>query len=220
MDPARLHRPPPRRALAVRGCRAGVLTAACAMGAAHAEPERFEIDPVHTRVVVFVGHAGFSRAVATLSGTQGELLFDEDDPASASVRATLPLDRLDFGDAAWNEAVRSDVLEVDAGAQACFVSTRVDVLDGSHLRVHGMLQIAQGEAPVVLDATVNALRRHPMPPFPRTVGISARTTIDRRDFGIDAFPRTVGHEVEILIEFEATRRRRPPDAQPSPQETP
>nr|WP_246505299.1 YceI family protein [Coralloluteibacterium stylophorae] len=73
----------------------------------------------------------------------------------------------------------------------------------------------------MLDATINALRRHPLPPFRRTLGVSARTMIDRREFGIDAFPRSVGHEVEVIIELEATRRARAPaSSPPSTQEAP
>nr|WP_246505301.1 YceI family protein [Coralloluteibacterium stylophorae] len=133
--------PPPRTASLRLRCLATLL-AVIATAAAQAEPARFVIDPVHTRVVVFVRHAQFSRAVGTVSGAQGEVLFDEDDPASASVQVALPLARLDFGDPAWNEVVLSDVLDVDATAQARFASTRVELVDATHLRVHGTLTIA------------------------------------------------------------------------------
>jgi polyisoprenoid-binding protein YceI len=56
-----------------------------------------------------------------------------------------------------------------------------------------------------MDATLNALRRHPMPPFRRTAGFSAIAHLDRFDYGIDAWPTVIGRDVEIRIELEASR---------------
>ena len=38
-----------------------------------AEPETYAIDPVHTRVMIAVEHAGFSKAIGTVSGSTGTL---------------------------------------------------------------------------------------------------------------------------------------------------
>ena len=43
-----------------------------------------------------------------------------------------------------------------------------------------------------------------MPPFRRTVGFSATTTISRADFGITAWKSVIGDDVELRIEAEAT----------------
>ncbi|RBD06028.1 polyisoprenoid-binding protein, partial [Xanthomonas oryzae pv. oryzae] len=50
---------------------------------ATAAPERYALDPVHTRVLFAVEHAGFSKALGTVSGTSGTLIFDPDDWAAA-----------------------------------------------------------------------------------------------------------------------------------------
>ena len=47
-----------------------------AAGCATAAPRDYAIDPVHTRIVFSIGHAGFSRVQATLSAPQGRLRFD------------------------------------------------------------------------------------------------------------------------------------------------
>ncbi|MFC4728082.1 YceI family protein [Coralloluteibacterium thermophilus] len=167
---------------------------------------RYAIDPVHTRIAVLVGHSHFSRAIGTLSGTQGSIRYDARHPERAQVDARIPLARLDFGDADWNAAVAArGLLDVERAPVARFVSTAVEILDGERLRIHGDLTLAGTTRPTVLEARINALRRHPMPPFRRTLGVSARTVLDRRDFGVAGFPRTVGHEVEVLIELEAAR---------------
>ena len=72
--------------------------------AATAAPVRYALDPVHTRVLFAVEHAGFSKALGTVSGSSGTLVFDPDDWAAATLEVTVPLRRADLGDAKWNEA--------------------------------------------------------------------------------------------------------------------
>ena len=174
-----------------------LLTPAAAMA------EDFAVDPVHTRVMVAVEHAGFSHALGTVSGTHGRVSFD-DGWANAQVDVTLPLDRLDFGDAGWNRAVGS-LLDTDHSAQARFVSDRVTPGDATHAQVCGQLTLHGVTRSLCMDATLNALRRHPMPPFRRTAGFSAIAHLDRFDYGIDAWPTVIGRDVEIRIELEASR---------------
>ena len=65
---------------------------------------------------------------------------------------------------------------------------------------------------VALDVQLNALKRHPLT-LRRTAGFSASGTLRRSEFGMDAWRRLVGDEVELMIEVEAQRGR---DETPSP----
>lgn len=187
---------------------------------ARAEALRYELDPVHTRVLVAVDHAGFSDALGTVSGSTGEIWFDPDDWSSARLSASVPVARLDLGDAKWNRAaLAANLLDADSHPAARFASTRIEPVDETHAQVHGVLTLRGVEREVVLDVTLNAAKRHPMPPFRRTVGFSATTTLSRKAFGMDAWPTVVGDEVEIRIEAEAVRRRGGDDAPVSPPDT-
>jgi polyisoprenoid-binding protein YceI len=164
------------------------------------------LDPVHTRVALAIDHAGFSKALGTVSGSTGELYFDSERWAQAQVRVSVPLARLDFGDAKWNKAVLAgNLLDAERHPSAVFVSERVEALDAGRAQVHGMLTLRGVARPVVLEVALNAQKRHPLPPFRRTVGFSARTYLSRKAFGIDAWPNVIGDEVELRIEAEATR---------------
>ncbi|MGN6153744.1 MAG: YceI family protein, partial [Lysobacteraceae bacterium] len=78
---------------------AGLLLA----GHAHAgDLAHYRLDPVHTRVLFAIEHAGFSHALGTVSGTTGTLDFDAGDWTTARLHASVPLTRADLGDAAWN----------------------------------------------------------------------------------------------------------------------
>lgn len=179
------------------------------IGHAHAaDPAHYRLDPVHTRVLFAIEHAGFSHALGTVSGSTGTLDFDPDDWTSARLHARVPLARADLGDAAWNRAaLAGNLLDAERFPTAEFVSTTVEPLAPNRARVHGTLTLHGVSREVVLDVTLNALKRHPLPPFRRTVGFSATASLSRKAFGIDAWPSVIGDAVELRIEAEAVRAR-------------
>ena len=204
--------------------RAWLLCAVFAVAApAHAgEPIVYDIDPVHTRVLLAVDHAGFSKALGTVSGSTGRLQFDEDDWSSAAVDVVVPVARLDFGDEKWNKATLArNLLDAERYPEARFVSSRIEPLGEGRARVHGTLTLHGVSREVALEAVLNAAKRHPLPPFRRTVGFSATATLSRSDFGVDAWPSVIGDAVELRLEVEATRSRdQSEDATPVPTPAP
>ncbi len=185
----------------------------CLAGLARAEPHAYALDPVHTRILVAVDHAGFSTALGTVSGSTGTLHFSPGDWTGARVEVEIPLRRLDFGDERWNRATLArNLLDVDSHPVATFRSTRVETLDESQAIVHGVLDLRGVSREVALAVRFNGARRHPLPPFRRTVGFSATTTLSRSDFGITAWRSMIGDTVELRIEAEAIRARGTGDA--------
>lgn len=173
-----------------------------------AEPEVYAVDPVHTRVMVAVGHAGFSKALGTVSGSTGSVWFDPEDLAATRWDITVPLTRLDFGDAKWNAAVQAaSLLDAQRHPHARFVSTSVTAIDAQHARACGDLTVRGVTAPLCLDVTINAVKRHPLPPFRRTAGFSACGTLSRKAYGLEAWPNVIGDSVELRIEAEVVRAR-------------
>ncbi len=187
-----------------------------------AEPAQYSLDPVHTRVVFAINHAGFSKAIGTVSGSTGQLRFDPEDWTRATLQASVPMARIDLGDAGWNKAtLAGNLLNVEDYPTAEFVSTRVEPVAPNRASVYGTLTLHGVSREVVLDVTLNAAKRHPLPPFRRTVGFSATAMLSRKEFGIDAWPSVIGDAVELRIEAEATRSRvdGDPGTPDSPQET-
>jgi polyisoprenoid-binding protein YceI len=191
----------------VRSCRSAIVLALLPAIVA-AEPARYALDPVHTRVLLAVDHAGFSRALGTVSGSTGTVVFDPDDWSSARLDVRVPLARVDFGDAKWNAAVLADsLLDADAHPEARFVSTAVKPYDAQRAQVCGELTLRGVTGPLCMDVTWRALKRHPLPPFRRIAGFSATATLSRSAFGISAWKTMIGDTVELWIEVEAVRQR-------------
>lgn len=179
------------------------------MPPATAASATYQLDPVHTRVMFAVEHAGFSKALGTVSGSSGQLQFDPDDWSTARLEVSVPLQRLDLGEEKWNQAVRAgNLLDTLRFPTATFISTRIEPVDSRHASVYGTLTLHGISQEAKLDVTLNALKRHPLPPFRRTVGFSATATLSRADFGIDAWKSLIGDRVELRLEVEATRTRK------------
>jgi polyisoprenoid-binding protein YceI len=197
--------------LLARGAALVLLLAATAAAAS----ERYRLDPVHTRVLFSVSHAGFSQALGTVSGATGTVEFDPGDWSSARMDVRVPLLRLDLGDGDWNRAtLAANLLDGQRWPAARFVSRQVQPHEQDRFSVHGDLTLRGVTRPVVLEVRMNALRRHPLPPFRRTAGFSATTTLSRSQFGITAWKSMIGDEVQIQIQAEAVRDRDAPDIAP------
>jgi polyisoprenoid-binding protein YceI len=169
---------------------------------AAAEPARYALDPVHTRVLFAIDHAGYSRALGTVSGSTGSVVFDPDDWASARVEVEVPLARLDLGDEGWNAAALR-MLDTQAHPVARFVSRRVEPVAADAARVCGDLTLGAQNREFCLHVQFNQLRRYPLPPFRRTAGFSAAGDLSRSDFGLTRWASLVGDTVELRIEAEA-----------------
>lgn len=191
-----------RRAIAL------IVLAALPSAAAAAQPETYGFDPVHTRVMFAISHAGFSQALGTVSGSAGTLRFDRDDWSSAQLDVQVPLTRLDLGDAKWNKAaLAANLLDGKRYPLARFVSERTEAVAGDpdRAKVCGQLTLHGVTKPLCMDVKLNQLKRHPLPPFHRTAGFSASARLSRAEFGIDAWKSVIGDEVELRIEAEAVR---------------
>lgn len=189
-----------------------VLCSAASLWLAASSPacaERYVIDPVHSRVLIRVSHAGFSQAMATLSAPSGFIDYAAEAPDQARVEVELPLDRLDFGDEDWNRRMaRRDYFDSERHPTARFVSNTVQPTADGELRLSGTLELRGMRVPVELHARINRLGRA-LPYVPRTsLGASATAQLDRRDFGMNRHAGAVGHQVEVWIEVEARRQRR------------
>ena len=203
---------------------AAVIAACCVCATAHAgEPPRYVIDPVHTRVLFEIDHAGFSKAIGTVSGSEGSLHFDADDWSTAKLEVTVPMQRLDMGDSGWSASVFAPrFLDIKRYPQARFVSTRVERHEGNRGTVCGELTLHGTTRPLCMALVLNRIARHPLPPFRRTAGFSARASLKRSDFGMTSCRSLVNNKNKQRIEAELFRRNGddpPPAAVDAPPST-
>ena len=187
-----------------------VATAALAALAlcAHAtagEPQRYEFDPVHTRVMFAIDHAGFSKAIGTVSGSSGSLYFDPADWTGARLDVSVPMTRLDMGDSGWSASVFAPrFLDVRRYPQARFVADQVTRGDGNHGRACGQLTLHGISQPLSIPFTFNRVA-NTIYGLHTIAGFSATAMLDRETFGITANAGSIGQQVSVWLELEAIR---------------
>jgi polyisoprenoid-binding protein YceI len=172
----------------------------------------YTIDPHHSSVEFGVKHMGVSRVKGRLRDLSGILHIDEAVPADSWVQVTIGARSIDTGLAQRDEHLRSsDFLNVRWFPEIRFKSTKAERIDADHWRVYGDLSMRGITRPVVLDVAfegrivdVEGIER---------LGVSARTSLNRRDFGMvwnDWMGRyLVGDEIRVEIEIEALREGGP-----------
>ncbi|MDW8479221.1 MAG: YceI family protein [Xanthomonadales bacterium] len=179
-----------------------------------ARPAVYRIDPVHTQITFFVDHLGFSRSSGRAYGSEGALVFDPEDWSRSCASVRIPAARIGFGDPRWDRRMQQrDFFDGPRHPWILFEGLRLERTGAREGRLHGRLRLRGIERPVTLALRLNRIGLNPLVGR-RAVGFSARTTLSRRDFGMDALARQVGDEVELLIEVEA--HREPPRAMRDP----
>jgi len=58
---------------------------------AFAEAEKYVLDPSHSQIVFTYNHLGYSTSTGMFSGFDGEIQFDQANPAASSVTVAFPV---------------------------------------------------------------------------------------------------------------------------------
>ena len=169
-------------------------------------PGVWDIDKDHSNVE-FVSRHLLSRVRGRFTDFAGEIVVGED-PSQSSVVVTIQAASIDTGHAQRDVHLRGhDFLDAEQFPVVVFRSTGV-AADGT--RIEGELTLRDVTRPVVLD--VEYLGAADDPWGGTRAGFSARTEIDRDDFGanwnvvLETGGLLVGKRVQIEIEIEAVRR--------------
>lgn len=192
---AMMNRPPKILLLAALACG----------GAAYAQPQTYQFDPVHTQVVFSIEHDGFSRSIGRAPVTHGELHLDESNLAASSASLDIDISRVDMGNPDWNKAVRaSGLLDTATYPTVHFQSTSVESSDNRQGVIHGQLTLHGVTRPLDIPFHINRVART-IYGMHTVAGLSATAMLNRNDFGIKANAGSIGSTVNFWLEVEAIR---------------
>jgi polyisoprenoid-binding protein YceI len=188
----------------VRQCIAFTLLWLAAVAPASARLLYYRMDPVHTQVLFSVDHDGYSNPVGRMQVMAGWLAFDEDDWSTAKVVADVDAASVDIGDRDWNDAVIGKrFLDAKDYPLVHFESTSVEKTDAQHGTLRGNLTLRGVTHEIEIPFTLNRVGATIFSGFQTLAGFSARTTLDRLQFGMTSFPKAVGTQVQVRLEVEA-----------------
>jgi polyisoprenoid-binding protein YceI len=184
---------------------------------AAAAPQSWMIEPNHSKANFKVKHLGISNVRGTVAIGSGSVVIDDENPAKSSVEATLPLSTIDTGNEKRDEHLKgADFFDATKNPSITFKSTAVEKSKDGY-KVTGNLTMHGVTKSVVLDMEApSAAVKSPYGNMVR--GVSATTTINRKDFGLtwnkalEAGGLVVGEDVKIDLDIELTP---PPPAAPA-----
>ena len=171
--------------------------------AAFAAPEQYNLDASHSQVLFSYEHLGFSTTYNMFAGFEGEIMFDQEDPANSSVSVAMPVKSLYTGwEKRFEHFMGDDFFGAEDGDMITFTSTGIEVTGDNTAEITGDLTMNGVTKSVVLDATLNKAAAHPMQEK-AWVGFDATTTLLRSDYGLDYAAPAISDEVEVMISVEA-----------------
>jgi polyisoprenoid-binding protein YceI len=185
-------------------CRAIALWSACLMAASGAS---YNIDPAHSSVGFSVRHLGLAEVRGIFKEFEGQVEYDPAAPQSFSLKGRIKTASVDTAVEARDQHLRGpDFFDVEKYPEITFSSESVTVED-DRLLVTGSFTLRGVTKTITLPIVVVGPLKDP---WGKTrIGLSARTSINRRDYGIswskvlDTGELVIGNEVAIAIEAEA-----------------
>lgn len=172
---------------------------------AFAAPEKYTLDASHSQVLFSYNHLGYSTTWGMFSGFEGEIMFDQEDPAASSVAVSMPIKSMITG---WDERtahfMSPDFLNAVDEDMVRFNSTAIELTGEATALITGDLTLNGVTKSVVLDAVLNQSGDHPMAGKP-WAGFTASTTLVRSEFELGKFAPYVSDEVALQISIEAMK---------------
>jgi polyisoprenoid-binding protein YceI len=179
-----------------------------ATAASPATTTTWNVDPVHSTAEFRVKHMMISNVRGQFTGVTGKLSLDPTDITNSQVDASIDVATLDTRDPQRDTHLKGpDFFDVEKFPTMAFRSSRVVRKGDGNIAVSGPLTIhgATKEVEFEVEGPTPAIKD----PWGNTrIGLSAKTKIDRREFGLtfNAALETggvlVGEEVHITLELE------------------
>lgn len=173
-----------------------------------ASASTWEIDPAHTDAEFGVRHLMVSTVHGHLGKVSGTINLDEQDIGKSSVEASIDATAIDTREPKRDQHLKSpDFLDVAKFPTITFKSKRVAKVADDHYTVTGDLTLHGVTREIVLDVE-GSPKPFTDPMGHNKMGGSARTKINRQDFGIawnkalDNGGVVVGNDVDVVIDLE------------------
>ena len=166
------------------------------------------VDSAHTDVLFSAKHMMITTVRGKFHDVEGTLRLDEANPTNSSAEIRIAATSLATGNGPRDGHLRSpDFFNADVHPTIDFRSTGIEQVGTADFRITGDLTIQETTRPIVFDATF--LGFYSSMQGTRRVGLSARTIINRKDWGLgwnvalETGGWLVGENVTIEVEIAA-----------------
>lgn len=186
-----------------------LVAAIAAPPSGHAQPADYVLDPEHLTIAFLVDHVGFAKVLGRFETAEGTFAFDEQTGELSSLAVVVDTQSVSTQHRDRDRHLRGkDFLNSADHPRMSYTALAAQRTDERNFRVDGELELLGQTRPLTLHATWNKSGEYPFGDEAYAMGVSARGTFNRSDFGMTYGVDNgwVGDEVQIIIEFEAVRR--------------
>jgi polyisoprenoid-binding protein YceI len=170
----------------------------------------YVLDPAHTRIGFVARHLMVTKVRGQFADFTGSITVGED-LASSTAEATMQAASIETGVADRDTHLRSgDFLEIEKYPTVSFANAKVVSGKGTDFTVTGDLTIKGVTKPVTLAVELDGVAKDPW--GNEKLAVSARTEIDREDFGmtwnvaLETGGVLVSKKIVLEIEAQASRQ--------------
>jgi polyisoprenoid-binding protein YceI len=168
----------------------------------------WKIDNGHSVAEFSVRHMMVANVKGRFQKVDGTVVFDPENIAASSVEATIDVSSISTHDEKRDGHLLSpDFFDAATYPTITFKSTGVEKISGDNFIVKGNLTVRDVTQPVALEVEYNGQGVNPW--GAKVAGFTAKTSINRKDFGLnwnvalEAGGVLVGEKVNITLEIEA-----------------
>ena len=172
---------------------------------------QWEIDPTHTRIGFSVKHAMVSTVRGEFGEYSGEISLDADKPENSSAVVVIKTASINTHNEQRDGHLRSnDFLAIEEHPEITFRSTGVQVKGDDEFVLVGDLTIRGVTREVELEVELGGVSKDPW--GTQKAGFEARTTINRKDFGVEwnapleAGGILVGEKIKLELDVELNKK--------------
>ncbi|MBI3251950.1 MAG: polyisoprenoid-binding protein [Candidatus Omnitrophica bacterium] len=187
-----------------------VLTLGLVFLSTAASAATFKVDPDHTTVSFKIRHL-FSQVQGEFTEFEGAFDYDAAKPEAWKANGTIKAASINTRVPERDKHLRSaDFFDAEKFPTITFKSAKFTDVTAEHAKMEGALAIHGVEKPVTLDVEIHGVGKDPWGNV--RAGFTAKTTIDRRDFGLkwnealETGKFLVGDEVVITLEVEGIQQ--------------
>jgi polyisoprenoid-binding protein YceI len=171
---------------------------------AQAEPQKFEIDAVHSAVIFRIQHMGAGYTYGRFNGIEGSVTWDAANPSASAVAIKIATASVDTANKDRDNHLRSpDFFDATKFPEITFSSTSVKAT-GTTLEIAGKLSLhgVTKDVTVTMEKTGEGKGRN----GESLIGFEGVFQIKRSDYGINYGPGALGDDVRLTVAIEAMRK--------------
>jgi polyisoprenoid-binding protein YceI len=182
-----------------------LLASVAPMISARAAEAVYEIDPVHSVVLLKVKHLGLADAYGRFNEMSGTVRHNAEDPSQSSIEFTVQAASIDTANEDRDKHLRGpDFFNAAEFSTLTFKSAKVEKKGDNEYEVTGDFTVRGVTKPVTFDFEVGGTGKGMQ--GEERFGGETEFTVKRSDFGIDYLPEALGDEVEVTVSIEGVKQ--------------